>query len=666
MDLSDRKKSGSVKAPFRGTENLEMRDIGVSKILICGNYFPDLHTFMLYDMDNLFEVQLTRVETLKSLDVTNCKRLVRLSATSDLSKLVDLKISQCPLLQEFSVVYFSCLEKIVIQNCSLLQCVSGISYLKKLIELNICQCPELQELSVVQLNHLKRFIIHNCRHLKILSGISNLTKLLELNISKCPALQQLSVLKLSNLEKCVFHDCSHLKIVSGISHLTKLVELDISQCPELQELSDLQSRNLEKIILCNCKIKSTISHLTKLVELEICESPVIGRLCLADLNSLKRIRVDDNVKLTYFELAGCENLKTISGMLNLENLETSNISITGCPELKELPVLRGPSCLEMITIDGCRQLHRLHLSQFKNLKRVTGKFDLAELFISDCPELEELPCFARLTLLKEITIVNCGKLYSITLPITLVELRLESCRQLEFVAAICDDSECPEVGLLPCVARVSCLQWITIQSCEKLQTIQGIHELYSLKSMGLSYCSNVAIQNCIPMLKRVPSEVLIFIGKAADEAYSTLSPHLFSDADSVIAEINTQGRDEQEEIRTQGSDEHESIWELNTVIVCALVMINGCTQIKMINKSLEDCYCNHLWPCNVQQGDCIITMVMTDQHKMNCFNDHRQFEDVLVKHGIMKKAYKVVVNKGEERIIQPVLHTIVNKLYQKQ
>lgn len=82
------------KAPISGLEKLEIsREEFVSKILINGIHYPSLESIKLHFMENLMEVDLTRVNTLNSLDIGHCKKLKRLAATSDLPNLK--KLDKC-------------------------------------------------------------------------------------------------------------------------------------------------------------------------------------------------------------------------------------------------------------------------------------------------------------------------------------------------------------------------------------------------------------------------------------------------------------------------------------------------------------------------------------------------------------------------------------------
>ncbi|XP_059063766.1 disease resistance protein Roq1-like isoform X2 [Cryptomeria japonica] len=367
---------------------------------------------------------------------------------SCMENLIEVKFTNCE--------DFERLNSLKISDCKDLKRLSVTSDLTKLEELNISACSQLDEASLDHLQYLKRITISDC-NLKSMRGISSFTKLVELNISRCSLRNGLSLEQLVCLEKVMIENCSNLNSVTGISYLPKLVELSISLCWKL--------------------------HL---------------ELRLVALNFLKRITVDSSLKVKSFELDGCKHLETVSGT-NINFSKIQMVTISACPELRELPVIYGANCLEKITINGCVKLNYLQLTDCRNLKGLSGNFDLAELSINDCPMLAELPFFGHATCLKEIRILRCGNLENITLPTTLKRLELNACGELKNLTGISalkelvglnihacpklqdlgvahltklvdlEISECRELEL--CLSGMSCLENIAIIKSEKLQTI---------------------------------------------------------------------------------------------------------------------------------------------------------------------------------------------------
>ncbi|GLJ33487.1 hypothetical protein SUGI_0673660 [Cryptomeria japonica] len=417
----------------------------VSKILISGIHYPSLDSITLEYMGNLMEVNLRSVKTLKSLAIVYCDKLTRLTGTSHLTNLVLLRITQCPDLEELRLAHPSCLERITIGYCTKLRSVLGISDLLKLVELDIYYCEKLKfdHLSLSGMKCLERmtfdkyvkvkyFELDSCQNLKTIQF--GCEELVGLSIRTCPELERLPIFRgPSCLEKIIIDRCRKLKCLQldGCQILKtiqfgceELVELNIRGSPELEELTIFRGPNcLERVIIDGCgKLKCLqvdgcqnlesvlgIFNLAKLVELEICGcgKQDFDHLCLSGLKCLERIKFDTLVKFKYFELDGCQILKSIQ--FGCEELV--EFSIRGCPKVEELPVFRGPSFLERIIIDGCEKLKCLQVDDCRNLKTIQfGCEELVVLSLRGCPELENFLLFRVPSCLERIIISGCGKL----------------------------------------------------------------------------------------------------------------------------------------------------------------------------------------------------------------------------------------------------------------
>ncbi|GLJ33404.1 hypothetical protein SUGI_0672270 [Cryptomeria japonica] len=164
-----------------------------------------------------------------------------------------------------------------------------------------------------------------------------------------------------------------------------------------------------------------LNHLEKLVLIGRNEErPIEAEFLSECLNKLTKLR---SLVLRYFALNGDLALNMGNGMSSLETMEVrgiklvSKVSISGkhCPKLKYL-------CLDsmdnLIEVDlSLTILNFLELRRCKNLKRVLGNFGLPELVmlnVLECWELQEFPSLASLSCVESISIDGCRKLENVS------------------------------------------------------------------------------------------------------------------------------------------------------------------------------------------------------------------------------------------------------------
>ncbi|GLJ33675.1 hypothetical protein SUGI_0676760 [Cryptomeria japonica] len=360
----------------------------------------------------------------------------------------------------------------------------------------------------------------------------------------------------------------------------------------------------------------------------------------------------------------CTYLQTVVGSSDL--IKLTELIIMKCPQLEELPVLSGVSCMEKIEIDSCEKLQNIMLPTMlislsigccRDLQRVVMSGDLTKLtklIVTECPELEELPVLSGVSCME---IVSCEKLLNITLPQALISLSVHRCRDLQRVVGYSDltklteliisdcpkleelgcidfikpteliISDCPELEESPSLSGLSCMKTIEIDCCEKLEKISGIEELYPF-----GHCSNALIRNCIHELKSVPFWGMVMIGRVVNGAESSLNEDLFRDANIEIGTPQT----------------------YPAVIGCYVVGVDSSTSAEEINESFQ--FSHGIWP-RVREGEWMITMV---RYNINFEN----VEHVLGNKGVIKKGFRVEVKESEEWKSLIALRTIVDRLYQ--
>ncbi|GLJ51686.1 hypothetical protein SUGI_1098410 [Cryptomeria japonica] len=299
-----------------------------------------------------------------------------------------------------------------------------------------------------------RLVMNGIENLEI-KGQKHVTKIL-INGNCCQRLQSFKICEMENLIEVDLSmiktlncfeitDCKHLKRLSAVPDLTNLLAFKVHECPELEELSCCDV-NISGKMTIKRKSVAEISNLGKLTELNMSGCLQIRELRLAHLSSLEMLTIQN-----------CKLLRIVSMISDLRKLVELNIGM--CIELQELCFGHSNSP-ERITIKDCET--------FKRLSATTDLTKLVDLKIEGCTELLEL-CFVHLSFLERITIKKS----------------IEDCPILERVSGIPDlrrltglyIKECPEIKELPSIARLSCLEQIEIDSCEKLQNITLLSRL---------------------------------------------------------------------------------------------------------------------------------------------------------------------------------------------
>ncbi|GLJ21575.1 hypothetical protein SUGI_0400440 [Cryptomeria japonica] len=357
------------------------------------------------------------------------------------------------------------------QSCRHLQRIAGLDDHTELTELHIIECSELEELPVIcGPSGLERITIDGCG------------KLICLKVTSCGILKGV----LGNFAQLWLLDCPELEELPSFAHLTCLEEIHIIKCGKLQEMTLSTTLKLLHLDACT-ELQSVpeITHLKNLVELIISQCWQLEfNLHLVGMNSLQSIMFDGCGRLNSFLLNKCQNLKNVSGNFNVEwlslcdCLELEELSICDYPRLR---------CMEMIHIESCYKLQniklpakfiKLILQRFRLLPRIARMDDLTELCISECDELDQLPSLAGLSCLIRIKIDSFQNLHNLRLLTILNKLSLHRCRwqMMEGIGNLTkltkkSISECPELEELPIIARLSCLESINIDSYENLHNI---------------------------------------------------------------------------------------------------------------------------------------------------------------------------------------------------
>ena len=417
--------------------------------------------------------------------------------------LVELKISQCPLL-----------------HCELIHpCLPSI------VKLDVRECPHtllrfefpfLRELNVTDIMGLRRGL-----HV----DLHSLNALTKLQIEAIPELARIGEWLPLELEYWETYNCASLEeLPKGFKRLKSLKELRIGHCPNLVSFPETGlPPTLRVLVLNDCEGLKLLPH---------------GRYN-GNLHFLERLHVWNCPSLVCFpdelpstlqlEIGVCTNLKALrdtimqasssgsgsgsgSGTRSISHLEV--LKKNRCPSLKTIPPGNFPPSLKQLEIWNCEllepisgqmlcnnaELECLKMWNYPNLTTLDGCLDslthLIKLEILDCPGLEFFPLNGLPNAnLKELWIENCENLKS--LPPQMQNLTSLQTLYVRYCPSLVS---LPEGGLAPNLTS------LRIEYCQNLQTHLsdwGLHRLTSLKAFRISgACPDVVSfreNDCLPL-----------------------------------------------------------------------------------------------------------------------------------------------------------------------
>jgi hypothetical protein len=310
--------------------------------------------------------------------------------------------------------------------------------------------------------------------------LSSLVHLQTVHLSDCPncsilpALGMLPLLKLLDIGG--FHAITEInKEFSGtgeIKGFPSLKELAFAEMPNLKRWSSVQDPqlllSLTELVLIDCPQLTEFPFLpSALVKLKISETGI------SILPEIHTPSPQVTPSLACLQIHQCPNLVSLEqGLLCQKLLALQQLTITGCPELTDLPIegFRGLTSLKSIHIYDCPKLassqeHRLLPDMLEDLR------------ISSCsnliyPLLREIDDIS----LTNLAITSCDTLHSfpVKLPATLQKLEIFHCSNLR----------CLPSG----IEEASCLSAMTILQCPLISSLpeQGLPQ--SLKELYIRDC----------------------------------------------------------------------------------------------------------------------------------------------------------------------------------
>ncbi|XP_059063982.1 disease resistance protein RUN1 isoform X3 [Cryptomeria japonica] len=453
---------------------------------------------------------------LRELVISSCSEFQRfpksIGCLKELKKIAVIDGSKLRSLPEEFCLLQS-LEHLMLNSCGELSSLpSSFADLRNLRHLDLSGCMELRRLPVSfkELTLLQHLNLYRCSELTLESDIlENMIKIEYLNLSSCRQLEELphhitnqaslrellllnterlreipvNIGQLSKLQKMRTGSRSLRSLPTSIGDLSSLISLEIYDCPKLECLPDSLGRLnlLESLSIRNLGVKSlpkSVSQLINLQQLVILWCP-IGELDLGAglFTCLEQIKLwSTEVSKISIPEGCCCGLKRLS--LRYNRL------------LTEIEVL--PTTITNIELNDCEIL--------RNVRGIDRLVKIQTLRISECPALNELPCFAQSDFLRAFELKGCYGVKKIQ--------GLEYCKALEKVAA---DTRWEEAG---------------IESLERMER---------LREVKLRAISKSAIEGCIQSIKNLqkwPDETIVCT-RAVPDAASLVNSFAFTNISIV-------------------------------------------------------------------------------------------------------------------------------------
>ena len=295
--------------------------------------------------------------------------------------------------------------------------------------------------------------------------------------------------QISIQEKEFYLGCSspELKDLKELASLVKRVGepdiLDLTGSPSLVTLAGVEDLpSLTSVVAIDCPSLVTVEGVSGL--------PALTQLAFTDSAQLTDVAViRDLPNLVTLDLSGCVGITSLDlqGLPALENLYLSRCRQLKALDLSAFPGLRQlytDGCAGLTTIDGLGALANLtdlDVSNASGLTGLPGVEKLAELIVLDLRnlEIEDLSGIARLPKLRVLRMGGQQKIETLE-PLSslasLRELHLEACPNLRSLKGI----------------PTGVSQYAGFTYCPKLVSLEGIEAAGGLEHLDVTGCENLA------------------------------------------------------------------------------------------------------------------------------------------------------------------------------
>jgi internalin A len=478
--------------------------------------------------------ELTSLTSLRSVDLSYCRKLSDLSPLADLASLQSLDLHGCEQLDLSGLASLSSLQSLDLRWCTQLSDhLSHLASLHLLRSLDISYCGLLRDLSpLASLTLLERLQLSQCGPIGSLSPLSDLVLLRNLNllectgpidltplaklillqdldISRCTSVFDLSPLTtLGSLTKLSIKGWTALDTLHLLTHITSLQELDLSFSATFIDLSSLPSLSSLKLLdLNNCYNLCDISFFHQLGALEIVNLTACHKIVdfspLASLTSLQKLYIaySDHVidlaplasltSLLSLNVSSRRQITDVSPLTNFTSLQ--HLDLSNCYQITDLVPLASLTSLLSLNLSGCGQV--------RDVRPLANITLLRQLNLSKC-QFNELAPLASLTSLLELNLSGCDQIVDLSVLsnfLSLQQLALSGCVQISDLSPLANLASIQELDLTRCeqindvsvLAHFKTLRILYLSGCQKIADFSHLAGLTSLQELNLSGCTQL-------------------------------------------------------------------------------------------------------------------------------------------------------------------------------
>ena len=492
-------------------------------VLQLGTLAADLQRLRFKSCASLNTFQFT--PKLRTLDLSYCTLLKdeQFNSVRSLTMLQTLNVSGSQLTNLDVLAHVKPLRHLCASNCNHL---TRLSNMPELLTLNVDGCSKLVHLhSISGMTKLTRLNLSGSASAPdVLRTLPD--SLVHLSLRYCKTLTDAHLQpfeRLVNLTSLDLSGCNQIKSLAGVASLTRLEELQASYCDVLRDVKGLSSlTSLRKFIapqspLCGPDGELQLSGLVALEELDVATTELY-RLSFPDvLPNLHTLRVHSCPLLQHVvDIGNAPRLQAVNFANNphlddscLEGfsklLDLQDACFRMCERITPLGLLKLPTTLNRLVLQGCVQLNNLTMSIFHRFSKLQ-RLDLQDCFLISDEGLHDL---SAVRTLQHLNLSHCVKItdtgmFALSKLVHLRALRLDGCRKITDLGLRAleplteleslDFNRCKRLVHLRPLAALRSLKFINLSGCVALtdESLMNLHPCKNLTTIYTNHCKHVS------------------------------------------------------------------------------------------------------------------------------------------------------------------------------